>query len=279
MQMSLLVRGTAVILLGLSVLEGVGHAHGQGQEPALLVIGASYSNAATPFDDNLNAPLGGTSVNVGSYLSLGNALVREHRLPGFVINEGQAGATTFARLGCFPGPACGPAGWQSYETMFLKALARVTIPTNPVVYNAKYVVITVANDCLHSDAFGVPQSQTTECTTTDVGHVVDRYVALGLLIRSKGLIPIYDVYPSYDDLNFPLFRSLVGLNWVIGRTTYELLRNSHRTRIAAQVPGAVVLDIWKDFVDIGDGLHPNAATAARAARRIADKIHDLEDGT
>ena len=68
----------------------------------LLVIGASYGEGKTPFNNGL-APLGGISVGFGSYLSVGQALTRAPQLPGYVINEAQGGATTFARSYCAPG--------------------------------------------------------------------------------------------------------------------------------------------------------------------------------
>lgn len=60
-------------------------------ELPLLVIGASWAEGKTPFNNGI-APLGGTSVGFGSYLSLGQALTRENKLPGYVINEAEAGA-------------------------------------------------------------------------------------------------------------------------------------------------------------------------------------------
>jgi len=65
----------------------------------LLLVGASYAEGKTPFNNGI-APLGGVAVGLGSYLSVGQALTRTPLLPGFVINEGQAGATTFARPYC-----------------------------------------------------------------------------------------------------------------------------------------------------------------------------------
>src|SRR3990167_7312053 len=80
----------------------------------LLVVGASYAEGKTPFNQGI-APLGGIAVGFGSYLSLGQALTRSAPLPGYVINEGQAGGTTFARSYCAPGAStCGPATWDSY---------------------------------------------------------------------------------------------------------------------------------------------------------------------
>jgi hypothetical protein len=55
----------------------------------LLVIGASYSEGKPPFNNGI-APLDGSAVGFGSYLSLGEALTRNEELPGFVINEAQA---------------------------------------------------------------------------------------------------------------------------------------------------------------------------------------------
>jgi hypothetical protein len=93
---------------------------------------------------------------------------------GHVVNEAQAGACTFARLAC--GPAqCGPAGWDSYETQLTRAIMRVTNPfTVPVKVNARYVVVTMANDCLHSDAAGIPQLQTVPCSYQQLDEVASR---------------------------------------------------------------------------------------------------------
>jgi hypothetical protein len=238
----------------------------------LLVVGASYAEGKTPFNNGI-APLGGISVGFGSYLSLGQALTRTNPLPGYVINEAQGGAGTFARPYCAPGaPACGPAGWESYQTQFQKALARVAQPPSFNTYNARYVVITMSNDCLHADAFGIPQNQSQPCTAAQMNQTVDRLVALGQDAVAHGLTPIYDVMPRYEKLDLPLFRSLFGLAWVIGEADYNQLRQLGRTRIGAEVPKAVVVDMWKDFVHMGDGIHPTPETAKRAARIVADEI-------
>jgi hypothetical protein len=238
----------------------------------LLVIGASYSEAKTPFNNGL-APVFGLSVNFGSYLSLGQALTRTSELPGFVINEAQAASTTFARLYCAPGASsCGPAGWDSYETQLQHALARVALPPTFAQYNAKYVVITAGNDCLHSDAFGIPQSQTQPCSPAQMNEAVDRLIAVGNAALAKGLTPIYDIYPSYERLDLALFRTLYGLVWVIDEADFDTLRALSRDRIRAELPGAIVLDIWKDFVHIGDGIHPTPETTRKAAHVIAAEL-------
>ena len=241
-------------------------------ERPLLVIGASYSEGKTPFNNGL-APLGGISVGFGSYLSLGHALIREPLLPGHLINEAQAGATTFARPYCAPGaPTCGPASWDSYLTQFERALARVAQPPTFTTYNARYVVITTPNDCLHADSSGIPQSQAQPCTPAQLNAVADRLIAVGQAALAKGITPVYDTYPRYQDLDLPLFRNSFGLAWVIGESDYGMLRDLCRTRIAAEVSGAVVLDIWKDLRHIGDGIHPDEATVKRAARAVAQEL-------
>ncbi|NRF70007.1 SGNH/GDSL hydrolase family protein [Aquincola sp. S2] len=244
----------------------------------LLLIGGSYSEGKTPFNNGI-APLGGISVGFGSYISLGTALIRDERLPGYVINEGQAGATTFPRPYCPPGsPTCGPASWDGFQTQFDRALARVALPPTFTTYNARYVVITAPNDCLHADAFGVPQALSQPCTPAQINGVADRLIAVGQSALARGLTPIYDVHPRYEDLDLPLFRSMFGLAWVIGETDYRALRDLVRMRLRAELAGALVLDIWKDFRHGGDGVHPDAATVRKAARTIAQEIHRRGDG-
>ena len=59
-------------------------------EPAILVIGASLSEAKVPFNDELQAPLGGISVALGSYLSLGNAYYMLRQYPEALENYNKA---------------------------------------------------------------------------------------------------------------------------------------------------------------------------------------------
>lgn len=241
------------------------------QQP-LLVIGASYSEGKTPFNNGV-APLGGISVGFGAYLSLGQALTRSEVLPGFVVNEGQGGATTFARPYCAPGAAsCGPAGWDSYQTQLERALARVALPPSFSTYNARYVVITTPNDCLHADSFGVPQALSSPCTAAQLNAVADRLIAVGQLVLSKGLTPVFDMYPRYESLDLPLFRSQFGLAWVIGEHDYRQLRELVRSRLRAELGGAVVLDIWQGFRHGGDGIHPDGASVRSAARMLAHEL-------
>lgn len=241
----------------------------------LLVIGASTAQGVTPYNNGI-APLNGIAVNFGSFLSLGQALTRNHKLPGFVINEAQAGATTFPRLACAAGASsCGPAGWDSYQTQLDRALSRVALPPNFTQYNAKFVVITMPNDCLHSDAFGYPQNQNQPCSLPQMNGVVDRLLSVGQSALNKGVTPIFALSPRYESLDLPLFQAKFNLYWVISEQNYKTLRNLIKQRLESELPQAVVLDVWKDYTHIGDGLHPNPATTQKAANIIAKKIDDL----
>jgi hypothetical protein len=241
----------------------------------LLVIGASTAQGTTPYNNGV-APLNGISVNFGSYLSLGQALTRNHKLPGYVINEAQAGATTFPRLACASGSAnCGPAGWDSYQTQLNRALSRVALPPTFTQYNAKYVVITMPNDCLHADAFGIPQNQTQPCSLEQMNGVADRLLSVGQSALAKGVTPIFALAPRYESLDLPLFQAKFGLYWVISEQNYKTMRNLIQQRLSNELPNAVVLDIWREFTHIGDGIHPDPATTQKAAQIIANKIGSL----
>ncbi|PTQ86783.1 SGNH/GDSL hydrolase family protein [Agitococcus lubricus] len=262
----------AFICLTLSLaLNQTNHASQADTNKPLLVIGASYSDGSTPFNDALVAPLGGVSVGLGTYLSLGNALVKNPRLAGYVVNEAQAGATTFDRLACNPNPSCTSGTWQGYDKQLTKALARVTIPGTTTT-TAKFVVITIGNDCLHSDAFGVPQNQSQPCSITEMNNYIDRLIAVGQRILNLGLTPIFDIYPDYHALNLPFAAQAFGLNWIIDQHSYNTLRQLHRSRIKAALAQAVVLDMWAGFEHVGDGLHPNDKTSRKAAEKIAKYI-------
>ncbi len=240
----------------------------------ILIVGASYENAVTPISNDLLGPFGGFAVGFGSYLSLGNALVRDERLNGFVINEAVAGATTYTRNHCGP-DACIPLGWQGMDVQLGKALTRVAVRDamgNIVDYNADYLVIGTPNDCLHSGASSVPQASTSPCTYQEPNEAVDRLRDLGLRAVSAGITPVYTLLPQYSDWDLPFFQIAFGLTWVIDEMSLNEFRTLMQTRIQAEVPEAVFVDAWAEFEHLGDGLHPNAETTKKAAKRIAQAI-------
>lgn len=265
--------------LGILAMHSAAARHGQEPKPSefpLLMIGASYGEARTPFNNGI-APQGGRAVGFGTYLSLGAALTRDNQLPGYVINESQAGAGTFTRPQCPPGAStCSAAMWDSFQVQLQRALTRVALPAPAGTYNAKYVVVTIANDCLHAGGMGVPQPTSVPCTLADMNATADRLVALGNFALSKGLTPVFTSYPKYEDLDFPLFKTSSNVAWVIDEAGYNTLRDLVESRLAADVPGALQLDVWKEFNHIGDGLHPDPDTTRKAAHILARELRQLD---
>lgn len=244
-------------------------------EAPVLVIGASFANGDTPINDNLEGPLGGISVGFGTYQSLGDALIRNPQLSGYVINEAQAGATTFTRTAC--NPVCNEnIQWQGYDVQLTKALKRVSFPPAGIM-TAKYVVVSISNDCLHSDAFGIDMAQTQPCNEQQMNEHADRMVALGKQAVDAGLTPIFLKSPDYSAYDMVKFQAVAGLSWVQDQANYEQMAQIRTARIAAEVPQAVQLDVWQDFTPLeADGIHPNAESVKKAAQTIATYIKQNE---
>ena len=264
---------------GLLALNQSAIAGGLDDEPALLVIGASNVNGNSPINyiNGYMVPvLGGVAVNAGSYLSLGDALIRTPELPGFVINEGQAGATTFDRLSCVPGPTCGPGWWTGFDKQFDRALMRVAVrdpqnPLNVLYFNADYVVIGIPNDCLHSGAFDVPQTETQPCSSEEFNGVIDRIIAVGQRALDLGITPIYNIAPECSEEMGQEIVEMFGLLWWIDVEGCNEYRDLYHTRIAAELPDALLVDAWRGYTTL-DSLHPNRQTAIKTAHRIARAI-------
>jgi hypothetical protein len=243
----------------------------------ILVIGASYADGRPPFDDSLQAPMGGMAVNFGSYLSEGDALVRQGVM---VVNEAQAGATTFDRDFCLAN-FCLDMGWQGYSTQLSKALARVAIrnPANPnelLGYNARYVYFSLANDCIHSGAAGVAQAQSAPCSQQEVDEMVDRIVDVAEDAMDAGLVPVFSRYPAYDDINLAIIASVSGLTWYANESQWNAIADTFEDRIADELPGAIMVDAWHNMEVLPDGLHPTPRSANKAAKRIREAIEEYE---
>lgn len=244
----------------------------------ILVIGASYADGRLPFNDSMQAPFGGAAVNFGGYLSLGDALVRVGKL---VVNEAQAGATTFDRSMCLA-DVCLDVGWQGYSAQLHKAMSRVAIPnpaepTQIMGYNAQYVYISMPNDCLHSGAAGVPMSQSAPCDEEQVDAFVDRMLAVGEDVIDMGLVPIYSRYPDSDDIDLSIQGAMTGLTWWVNDHQWNTIATTFESRVEDELPGAILVDAWRNMQTI-DGLHPTPKSAQRAARRIRDAISEYEQG-
>lgn len=243
----------------------------------ILVIGASYADGRLPFDDSLQAPFGGMAVNFGSYLSEGDALVRQGLM---VVNEAQAGATTFDRDMCL-NDFCLDVGWQGYSTQLTKALARVTVrnPANPAQvlgYNAKYVYFSLANDCLHSGAAGIPQAQSAPCSQQEIEELVDRVVEVAEDAMDVGLVPVFSRYPAYDDIDLAFQAAATGLTWYANESQWNAIADTFESRIEDELPGAIMVDAWHNLEVLPDGLHPTPKSANKAAKRIREAIEEYE---
>tara|TARA_B100000965_G_scaffold398201_1_gene415958 strand:- start:474 stop:1217 length:744 start_codon:yes stop_codon:yes gene_type:complete len=239
-------------------------------EKPLILIGASYANGNTPLQQDLQGPLFGISVGAGDYVDLGIAL---SRFGAKVSNEGQAGATTFSRITC--NPVCGTATWDSYSTQLQRALRRVTIfdANGPAGYNADYVIISLSNDCLHSDSFGMDQALTSPCSLAEQNASVDRLIAVGQEVLNLGMTPVYAKFTSADNLDLPLFAQLSGLTWVMTNEQYDSFGELYAFRISEELPGAILVDAWEHFAHRGDGIHPDDATTMRAAYHFLRAIY------
>lgn len=243
----------------------------------ILVIGASYADGRLPFDDSLQAPFGGLAVGFGTYLGEGDALVRQGLL---VVNEAQAGATTFDRAMCLDA-FCVDVGWQGYDKQFAKALARVTIrnpadPSQVLGYNARYVYFSLANDCLHSGAAGVPQAQSAPCSPAEVDAFVDRVIAVAEDAMDAGLVPVFSRYPDYDDIDLSIQAAATGLTWYVSESQWDAIASTYASRIEDELPGAILVDAWDGMRVLPDGLHPTPKSANKAAKRIREAIEEYE---
>lgn len=238
-------------------------------EKPLILIGASYANGNTPLQQDLQGPLFGISVGAGDFVDLGMALTR---LGAKVRNEGQAGATTFSRITC--NPVCGDATWDSYATELQRGLRRVTVfdANGPAGYNADYVIISLSNDCLHSDAFGIDQALTSPCSLAEQHAAIDRLIAVGQEVLDLGMTPVFAKYPSASNLDLPLFAQLSGLTWVMTNEQYDFFGELYASRIQQELPDAILVNAWKRFTHRGDGIHPDDATSMKAAYRFLRAI-------
>jgi len=238
--------------------------------PAIIMIGGSLASGDLPLNDQGVGVIGGLSMGRGSYLSLGHALIKDPRLPGYVINEAQAGATTFTRAHCPLGGPCIPDLWRGFDEQLDRALARVSFPGS-TVYNAKFVVITGGNDCLHSNAFGIPQEETTPCNIDEINAYVDRLIAFGQRVLNLGMTPIFENNLPIDSIVLvPRPTQL----WMMNKEQRREFNDLRIQRIRAELPGSVLLDIWDDNYEHFDGLHPTNKTASKAAAIIAKYILD-----
>lgn len=234
-------------------------------EKPLIVIGSSYANGNTQINGFNTTSLGSSTVESGSYLSLGDALVQAGKL---VINEARAGSTTFAN-GTLP----------SYRTQFENALNRVAIrdthdPVNVLGYNADYVIIDVPSDCVHSGVSNMSQFENPPCSEDDINASVDRVIELARYALSLGITPVISGFPRYERLDLNLFQQTFSLSWVADNHQYNKISNTFRNRLAVLTNSVEVVGAnpWGGMNHLGDGYHPNSTSATNAAESIMGSI-------
>jgi len=255
-----------------------------GTSDAIIIIGSSYANGTTRLDDNQLGSLFGLAVASGGYLSLGDALVRDKKLNGLVINEANVGSTTFNRYSCLI-YECLPYGQLiGYHEQFNNALKRTAIydpslPGGIAGFNAKYLIIDIPNDCIHSDAFGVPQIYTQPCTAEEMYHSAHHVIDVALHAESLGMTVIIPILPRYEDLDLALVKQQLGLLWVVNKPQYNKVRKNYTENLKTALVNSKIIDLWGKFQHRGDGIHPNRKTVTNAAQRISTMINNYESGT
>lgn len=247
-------------------------------------VGGSLYNGNTEWNDaGLSAPFGGWCTNNCQYLSAADAVLVLGEGDINVVNVAVAGATTFDREVCF-GPTCGPEIFIGYQTQFDRFLRRVTspFPGSPGP-QASHVFIGMSNDCLHSDAFGILQSLTSECTSAEINASITTMIGIGQQALAVGITPVFNYMIKYEDLDIPNFTRdpLVGgfgLDWAISETDYNYFRDQTILRVSMELGcDAIIADGWANFVDLGDGLHPNSESTLDFGAINLAAMEDFED--
>lgn len=221
------------------------------QKP-ILCIGASLVNGIAP--DAL--PF---ATNFGSYRGLGDALIEKGAL---VINEGIGGAASFDYDADIFGTT---VSFKGYQFQIDKALSRVLNPGTGT-YNAKYAVICLPGNGFH-DAF--PDFP---LDLAKIDAMIDTLIAIGNQLLALGIIPIFDIYMDYNEIDVARFADLPFITGVIDEATWNELAARHLDRISAELPNAIQVDMWSGYSDLGDGIHPDLETSEKAAELILAAI-------
>ena len=150
------------------------------------------------------------------------------------------------------------------------------IATQVVGYNARYVYFSLANDCIHSGAAGVPQAQSAPCSQQEIDELVDRVIEVAEDAMDVGLVPVFSRYPAYNDINLSIQAAATGLTWYANESQWNAIADTFEDRIADELPGAILVDAWRHMEVLPDGLHPTPKSANKAAKRIREAIEEYE---
>lgn len=247
------------------------------QKPVIGVIGASYENAESPFNDELSGPLAGFTIGQGEgYIDLSSMFERKRAL---ILNEAQAGASTVTTVGCTL-TECGSAFWDGFDVQLNRVIARGFNPFT-LAQSVDYVVIGLSNRCLHSDSIGQPWTQTSGCSQEQLDSVVSQYVALAQTAIDQNITPVISQWPEYNRLDLLTTKALFGFTWVITEQDYNYLRDNLNSALSSMEAVLYINNTWKNFElwstdqgDVIDGIHPSPKTIRRAASRILYRINE-----
>lgn len=216
--------------------------------PVVGLMGASFVDPeASPF--NL---VGLTSLNGSSYRGLADHLkARSINNPrGIVYREvAEGGSTT--------------NGQNGFLSLFQQAERLVTHTTNwPDGIRLKVAVITQFNDCLHTIAGLCDEQDVLAGPVQNVIDTVNYLQANGVKVFVTNLV-------DYEDLDLPLveatFAPIIPGFIVATEEQYRLYTDTFEAEVSA-LPGVTMIDVWKNFNDIGDGLHPDHKSRQKASK-------------
>ena len=228
----------------------------------LLMAGASLAKPHAQFRNGIDNAIP-FSTNFGSYVSLEGAMWRKDFI---VMNMGIGGSNIVDYQTNIFGY---PDTVEGIKTQVERALLMVLNPFTSE-YNADYFVVLWGNENLHQLVQENPSDE------AQINAYIDEYVAIGLDLISKGITPIFTKYPDWGVMDVSGFLAF-GATWVIDEPTWNLMQSLYESRLVAEVPGAIMVDAWKDYTNLGDGVHPDEASMMAAAIAIEQAIDDHED--
>lgn len=222
--------------------------------PVAGLLGASFVDPeASPF--NL---LGLTSLNGSSYRGIADYMKARsiHNPRGIVYRElAEGGSSTN-----------GQDGFLSLFQQAERMVEHTTMWSDGT--HLDVAVIFQFNDCLHTLAGLCDEQDVLAGPVQNVIDTVNYLQANGVKVFVTNLV-------KYDDFDLPLvedvFSQIIPGFQVASEAQYNLYVDIFETEVAA-LPGVTMIDVWKKFEHIGDGLHPNYKSHKKASKILHKAI-------
>lgn len=222
--------------------------------PVAGLMGASFVDPeASPF--NL---VGLTSFNGSSYRGIADHLKARsiNNDKGIVYREVAEGGST----------TNGQNGFLSILQQAERLVGHTTMWSDRT--NLDVAVITQFNDCLHTIA-GICDEQ--DILAGPVQNVVDTVNYL----QANGVKVFVTNLVKYEDFDMPLveavFSQIIPGFEVATEEQYNLYVETFESEVSS-LPGVTMIDIWKRFEHIGDGLHPDHKSRQKASNILHKAI-------